>query len=235
MRPRKQQAGDVLRLPDPTALEEGELSKSSRTRTRIMAAAVECLARLGYAGTTTTSVAARAGLTRAAMLYHFPSRMALIEAAIYYVTRKRNDNYMAAMAGIARDEQFYETVIDKAWEQTETDEFKAFCELSTAARTDMELAAILGPALAEYDRVRGRSAQSLFPDEMIEKPWFHLRRDVARFLVEGLAQQKDALSFNAEGRRRAILDFIKALETTEEGQAFMAKVAGMAGRDRRRS
>ncbi len=198
-----------------------------------MESAVECLARLGYAGTTTTTVATRAGLTRAAMLYHFRSRMALIEAVIFYVTRRRNENYMAAMAGIPRDDDFYGTVIDKAWEQTESDEFKAFCELSTASRTDMELAAILGPALAEYDRVRGRSAQSLFPEEMIEKPWFHLRRDVARFLVEGLAQQKDALSFNAEGRRDAILEFLKALETTEEGQAFMTRVAKITGPDRR--
>ncbi|MBI1182427.1 MAG: TetR family transcriptional regulator [Alphaproteobacteria bacterium] len=223
-----------IRLPDPTALEAGELSKSARTRTRIMEAAVECLAVTGYAGTTTTTVAQRAGLTRAAMLYHFPSRMALLEAVIYYVTRRRNEKYMAAMEGIPRGAGFYGAVIDKAWEQTGTSEFKAFSELAAAARTDMELAAIFGPAMAEYDRVRRQAAQELFPQEMIDKPWFNLRRDVARFLVEGLAQQQDALSFNADGRRQAILDFLKALETTEEGRALMARLARGTGGGRDR-
>ena len=97
---RKQIALTDSRLPDPTAVGDGELSKSAVTRKRIMEAGVSCLAEDGYAGTTTSTVAARAGLTRAAMLYHFPSRMALIEAVIHYVTRRRIDMYKDTMAEI---------------------------------------------------------------------------------------------------------------------------------------
>ena len=50
-----------------------------------MEAAIECLAASGYSATSTSDIAQQAGMTRAAMLYHFPSRMALMEAAIHYL------------------------------------------------------------------------------------------------------------------------------------------------------
>src|SRR5258708_30252954 len=53
----------ALRLPDPAIVAKGELSKSSRTRLRILNGAIDCLAELGYAGPTTSTVALRAHLT----------------------------------------------------------------------------------------------------------------------------------------------------------------------------
>ena len=227
---RKQTARADARLPDPTAVGEGELSKSAITRKRIMEAGVTCLAEDGYASTTTSTVAERAGLTRAAMLYHFPSRMALIEAVVHYVTRRRIDMYKEAMAEIPQDSDFFLTAIDEAWAQLDTKEFKAFCELSMAARTDEELAASFAPALAEYDRARRETAIALFPEKSIEAPWFDLRRDIARFLLEGLAQQ-GGLSFNADRRTANLIGFLKALTHGDEGNDLMKKALDNARQD----
>ena len=208
----------TLRLPDPTRIEEGELSKSTHTRKRIMDSAVNCLAETGYAGTTTTTVAERAELTRTAMLYHFPSRMQLIEAVIYYVLRERLQLYIDEVKTIKSDD--WSTIVDVAWGQLQTNLFRAFSELLMAARTDPDLQAIFGPALAEYDRGRREVALATYPEGYIDSPWFNLRRDVFRFLLEGLALQ-GGLSYSAEKRKDDILGFLKALAARKEGETLM--------------
>ncbi len=87
-------------LPDPTDLESGELRKSADTRRRIMDATVHCLAHFGYAGTNAITVAELAKMTHSALLYHFPTRMDLIGAAIHYVTLRRIEMFEVAMSKI---------------------------------------------------------------------------------------------------------------------------------------
>lgn len=210
-------------LRDPTAVADGELSKSGVTRRRIMDAAVHTLDRHGYAQTSTTEVARAAGMTRAAMLYHFPSRMSLIEATIHYVTQRRLDLYEEAMSSIPKDPAYFLSGIDQAWATLLTPEFRAFTELCTAARTDPELAAVFEPALAEFDRGRRACAERLFPKKDVEAPWFDLRRDIVRYLLEGLAHQ-DGLSFDAERRFAKIMAFLKVMSAEPEGRRFMRRV-----------
>ncbi len=210
------------RLPDPTDIGEGSFAKSRETRRRILEASVHCLAESGYASTSTTMVANRAGLTRAAMLYHYPSKAALVEATVHYVTRARVEMYAQAMASIPHGEDYFGVAIDMAWEHLQTPEFRAFKELSAAARTDAEVAAVFTPALVEYDRARRATARRLFPSDHNAQPWFDLRRDIVRFLLEGLADEPDGLSFAAEQRRHEILAFLKALSTTKQGDALLA-------------
>ena len=57
--------------------------KSRRTRARILAAATRLFAEIGYHAATNAMIADAAGLTRGAMLYHFPSREDLVGAAIF--------------------------------------------------------------------------------------------------------------------------------------------------------
>lgn len=219
MPPRRKKAGpgelsDVaLRLPDSTELRQGELSKSGHTRRRILDAAIECLADVGYAGTNTTAVAQRAELTRPAMLYHFPSRALLIEAVVYHIMRVRLDFWLSD-APMAKEP---EEVIDIAWGHLQTKAFRAFSELLIVAQTDEDLARVFAPALAEYDRARRDVSLASLPKNEIEAPWFNLRRDVLRFLLEGLAMQ-GGMSYDAERRRSTILTFVKVLFYTPAGE-----------------
>ena len=49
-----------------------QAQKSAATRNLIIEAAIKCFVELGYAQTTTTAIADKAGLSRGAMLHHFP-------------------------------------------------------------------------------------------------------------------------------------------------------------------
>jgi AcrR family transcriptional regulator len=62
--------------------------RSRATRRRLLEAAIACLAERGWAGSTVTVVAERAGVTRGAAQHHFPTREDLFTAAIEYVAEQ---------------------------------------------------------------------------------------------------------------------------------------------------
>src|SRR4051812_46618887 len=71
----------------------GRRTQEERTatmRARLLQATVDCLIDHGYAGTTTTAVVARAGVSRGAILHHFPTKADLVAAGVEYVLEQRN-------------------------------------------------------------------------------------------------------------------------------------------------
>ncbi|TDW18259.1 TetR/AcrR family transcriptional regulator [Kribbella kalugense] len=72
---------EVLKAP--------QQDRSRATRQRLLAAAVESLAEVGYAATTVSVVATRAGVSRGAAQHHFPTRADLFAAAVEYMTEVR--------------------------------------------------------------------------------------------------------------------------------------------------
>jgi AcrR family transcriptional regulator len=63
--------------------------RSRATRQRLLEAAIECLAELGWAGSTVAVVAERAGVSRGAAQHHFPTREDLFTSAVEYVSNER--------------------------------------------------------------------------------------------------------------------------------------------------
>lgn len=64
--------------------------RSRATRQRLLEAAVACLAEHGWAGSTVSAVAERAGVSRGAAQHHFPTREDLFTAAVEYVSEERS-------------------------------------------------------------------------------------------------------------------------------------------------
>ena len=56
-----------------------------------MEVTIDCLTELGWAGTTTTEVSQRAGVSRGAQLHHFPSKQDLVVAAVEHLTERRRE------------------------------------------------------------------------------------------------------------------------------------------------
>jgi AcrR family transcriptional regulator len=63
--------------------------RSRVTRQKLLEAALDSLAAVGYSGTTVAVVAARAGVSRGAAQHHFPTRADLFAAAVEYMTEVR--------------------------------------------------------------------------------------------------------------------------------------------------
>jgi AcrR family transcriptional regulator len=63
--------------------------RSRATRLALLEAAVDCLAEVGWSGSTVTVVAERAGVSRGAAQHHFPTREDLFIAAVEHMTEAR--------------------------------------------------------------------------------------------------------------------------------------------------
>jgi AcrR family transcriptional regulator len=178
-----------------------------------MEAGVGCLVDVGYAGMSTQLVAERAGLARSAMQYHFPTRPDLVAAVVSFVHEERSAIYRAGMLARPPGANAFDYAIDLYWEQVHDPLFVAYTELHFASRTDPQLAAILEPAFEAYERQRVAVHRELFPDvnASLDPDAVSLGRDVARFLVEGMALSK--LTYDEQTRTEAVLRFVKSIRS----------------------
>ena len=121
---------------------QGERTRAMRLR--LMEATVESLVELGWAGTTTTVVSQRAGVSRGAQLHHFPSKQALVVAAVEHLTDRRRDDMRRHAEGLPEDDRI-RGVLEILAAQFVSPVFFAALELWVAARTDAGLRESVGP------------------------------------------------------------------------------------------
>ena len=89
-------------------------------RARLLEATVEVLVERGFAGTTTTLVSHRAGVSRGAQLHHFPTKNDLVFAAVDHLTRVRGDELAAAAARLPQDVRRTRAVEPEPRQRTQT-------------------------------------------------------------------------------------------------------------------
>ncbi|MFG1950660.1 TetR/AcrR family transcriptional regulator [Micromonospora sp. NPDC048830] len=135
--------------------------RSRATRARLLEATVESLVEHGWAGTTTTVVAARAGVSRGAQLHHYPTKAALVTAAVTHLTERRAAELRAEAEALPAGPQRLDGVIDLLGAAFTGPLFVAALELWVAARTDSELRAALVPLEARVGREMHRLTVAL--------------------------------------------------------------------------
>ena len=180
--------------------------KSLRTRRRILDAAMSLFAERGYHASSNADVAEAASLTRGAMLYHFPTREDLVEAAIDHIQQRRTEAFEAAAREQAEGDAT-DQAIDAYWELLRQAPFKAFAELEAVARTDPDLARRIAPAQAAFDHAQIGSLSGLLLAGSGAR--FQTGRDLARFMLEGLA--RSTLTYDQADRTERLLAVIKRI------------------------
>jgi AcrR family transcriptional regulator len=128
--------------------------RSRVTQQRLLTATIECLVEYGWSGATTTVIAERAGVSRGAQLHHYPTRAALVMAAVGHLSerRAREIRLEAAALNGASPEQRLDRVIDMLASAFTGPLFIAALEVWVAARTDPELRRALIPMEARVGR-----------------------------------------------------------------------------------
>ena len=143
---------------------------------------------LGYAQTTTTAIADKAGLSRGAMLHHFPSKLDIVRAAVDYLHAKRLRAFRKAMSrGLPEHGDHVRQGVEAMWGHVRHPMFVAFFELSVASRTEPDLAEILRPAQESFDEAWSHTARELFPEWEGREEAFNVALDLCRYLMEGMA------------------------------------------------
>ena len=198
-----------------------QAQKSAMTRDRILDAAINCFVELGYTNVTTAKVAISAGVSRGAMLHHFPSKTELIQAAVEFLHDKLLEDYTRRVAGIpaslkGRDRR--RAGLDAYWEHLTGDLFVVYHELCVASRTDPELKSILENSQQLFEEHVRESNTVQFAEWNDRGDRFLLAMDVTKFLMEGMAAGQ--LMTNREERVDRLLGYLsdRLEEIFEEGE-----------------
>lgn len=198
-----------------------QAQKSAMTRDRILEAAINCFVELGYTNVTTARVASSAGVSRGAMLHHFPSKTELIQAAVEYLHDKLLEDYTERVTSIPaalKGKKRRRAGLDAYWDHLTGDLFVVYHELCVASRTDPELKSILENSQQLFEKHVRESNTNLFEEWKDRGDRFLLAMDVTKFMMEGMAAGQ--LMTNREARVKRLLSYLadRLEEIFEEGE-----------------
>lgn len=171
----------------PSTPRRTQAERSAATRDALLDATIECLIEDGYANTTTSRVAERAGVSRGAHLHHFQTRSALVAAAVERLATRRTEQGLVAaqrLPGPGRER--LEAGLDLMWAAFDHPLFQAAVDLWSHARTDEELRSHLVPVERVLDRQTLEIAANVFPD-LAGRPDFEPLVEFATATMRGLA------------------------------------------------
>jgi AcrR family transcriptional regulator len=163
--------------------------RSAETRGRLLDATIECLIELGYARTRTTVVCERTGLSRGALLHHFPRKRDLVIEAVERLVARMNAENLAHAARVAAPANSLDHMFDVLWENFRQPLFHAALELWVAARTDRALHA----SLQRAERARGAGMARLYASlagPAAQRPGFADILQLTLHLMRGMGMQR---------------------------------------------
>ncbi len=191
-----------MQASTPTAVTgRTQASRSAHTRERLLDATIACLVELGYARTTTVEVIERTGLSRGAMLHHFPSRMDLLVAAVEHLAERRIAEFTQSVHATPDGPDRIASALDLLWDNFSSDSSYAMLELTVAARTDGELYGHLAPLVRRYEQVVAEKARELFGVYAPSARLFEAVRSFIYHVMHGLAVTQILRDDDAEARR----------------------------------
>jgi AcrR family transcriptional regulator len=120
-------------------LREPQQDRSRATRQRLLEAAIECLAEVGWSGSTVAVVAERAGVSRGAAQHHFPTREDLITSAVEYVFTQRLEMLRSHAVDLPPGPDRTRAVIEVVERMYTAPLFRAAIHLWVAASSDERL------------------------------------------------------------------------------------------------
>lgn len=172
----------------PSRPRRSQEERRAHTRERLLEATVQCLVELGWAGTSTTEVALRAGVSRGAQQHHFRTKTELVAAAVEHLLQRQRAEYERAFAALPPDQQGVDAAVDLLWEIYRGPTFTALLELAVAARTDEALRELCADLNQRVVEITIETFGRLFPGaDALEVTPVALRSTLA--LMAGLALQ----------------------------------------------
>ncbi|MFD5234953.1 TetR/AcrR family transcriptional regulator [Streptomyces qaidamensis] len=184
--------------------------RSRATRQRLLEAAVSCLAEHGWAGSTVSVVAERAGVSRGAAQHHFPTREDLFTAAVEYVAEERSTALRALFPeGAAGDRR---AVVAALVDLYTGPLFRAALHLWVAASNEEQLR----PRVTELESRVGRETHRIAVDLLAADESLPGVRETVQGLLDmarglGLA---NLLTDDAARRERVVAQWAGLLEET---------------------
>jgi AcrR family transcriptional regulator len=132
--------------------------RTATTRAKVIGASIDCLSQRGFAESTTSVIAEAAGISRGAMVHHFPSKDDLLIAVVEHVLDDSLSSYGAQLMAIADPRERLLATPELAWKGILSPGYMAWLEIWIGTRGN---APLTEKFRATYDRVNRRAAQAM--------------------------------------------------------------------------
>jgi AcrR family transcriptional regulator len=177
--------------------------RSRLTRERLLSSCIEVLSLHGWAAATVAAVAESAGVSRGAAQHHFPTREALITAALEQMFDELTTSASVRPETQPVGAERVRAVVERAVAIYTGSEFKAALQVWAAAASDPALRELILPMEAKFARAAHRmTVLALDPDG--QDPQVYRLAQVTLDLARGLGLA-DTLSDDSS-RRAAVID-----------------------------
>ncbi len=203
-----------------------QAQRTARTRGLLLDATISCLIENGYAGTTTTAVCKRAGVSHGSLLHHFRKREALLAAALDEVYGQLRARVVAGLEALPEGDARVEAMVDVMWSAFGAREFKAVLELWLAAANHPDAAYALWSKARAFDAGNAPLAERLFPEFAATVPDFRIYMHLLVQTLQGMGLANATLPPDTEGA--AMRQQVRALLTRILRDAFACDAKGDA-------
>ncbi|WP_249644916.1 TetR/AcrR family transcriptional regulator [Nocardia sputi] len=160
------------------------------TRVRILEAAADLLAEQGYRALSTLSVQRAAGVSRGALLHHFPTIGALIAELVGHLVARNEAAVREVATGLGAGADPTVRALTALYESMTRPAAQAEFELWAAARTDPALAEALRAAERKAGRDLHRVVNTLFDPDIVAHPRYPAVRDLTIAILRGTAMSR---------------------------------------------
>jgi len=196
-------------MPEALARVRKVQERTLQTRRRLLDAALASLVESGYAGTSTTRIAALTGLSQGALFRHFPTKRDLLVAALEDFYRRLIEEFREGAVRRPRGRAGARASLEALWTMFQRPDLRASFELHMAARTDAGLREALAPIARRHGDDIFALASELFPVEAARGPRFRAFIDTVLSTMNGAAIGAILNPDAAAARRR--IDYLREL------------------------
>ena len=181
-----------VRVTTPTVApaRRSNAERSAATQNRLLDATIECLIERGWAGTSTTEIVRRAGVSRGAQVHHFPAKEDLVLAAVEYLVERRIREFQATFADLPAAQRTPAVAMRVLYDQCFRATFEPWLELAVAARTDPALHARFVQFEARFFETALTTFRGLFPDAAADPNFARVALRLTFAVLDGLATSR---------------------------------------------
>ena len=184
---------------------KGKQTRSQVTRTKLLEAAIECIAEYGYIGATMDRIVTKAVLSRGAQGHHFPTKSLLVQAAFTHMLDGLITDLRRQTELIRARKSKPSAVFRHLWDEYFSGRlFAVTIELIVASRTDDELRTVLTPVTERFHEQIDDCFYILNRGSEFEDRQIRIAVNLTMSLLRGMGLQ--TVLFNRPQHFRELLD-----------------------------
>jgi AcrR family transcriptional regulator len=128
-----------------------QAERSLATQRKILDTTLDCLMARGLRDTSTVDVALRAGVSRGALLHHYPSKKLLLQEALRHLLTEEIQEIKGLADDIESGRMDFDSFLATLWEHFSGRLFMITLEFLSAARTDPDIRSALKTVALEFN------------------------------------------------------------------------------------